>query len=72
MEISLEKIENLTGYRLIRIHLMLFCVCIFQQQRYLMEYGHFHRSHHSKQVKIDRYLFLIQIVEKPVKFVNFV
>jgi len=26
----------LTGYRLIRIHLILFCVCIFQQKRWNM------------------------------------
>jgi hypothetical protein len=32
--LALEKLENLTGYRLIRIHFILFCVCIFQQKRY--------------------------------------
>ena len=41
----LEKIENLTGYRLIKIHFILFCACIFQ---YLTEGTiHFSRENNT-------------------------
>jgi hypothetical protein len=37
---ALEKTKNPTGYLLLRVaDLTLFCVCIYQQNRFLMERG---------------------------------